>query len=353
MLFDEKGYAFTPLTLLLFIPIVILAISYGNIVSEANMLANIATGGDVTYAVSKDVIHNIELASKDAGRNAAYLATRHVIDNYTNRSAGSSFFGAGKSKLFVREKIVEGMNNHLINSTGKMAEGTGRTVYINDKILDVNSTHTIKESDVSIVQRDPYGFYVIVKEGIPVKVVQEGQMYVGKTPEIETYVSIEGLEDPYVWIGTKTRKTSNVINAYPYYSNASGESYFFDNEVDGTNLHLNNLWYCLNGTDNPGEITPRPYYVPDTRGLSFFERLENGSNVDPPSSKLSSFILGNPLQEDYQNKPTSSVDWEYINKVPGEAISIDGNELRDPEGTIFYLSKSSLTKFKLQTDYSS
>jgi len=35
---DEKGYAFTPLAFLLFIPVIIIALSYGNIVNELNDL---------------------------------------------------------------------------------------------------------------------------------------------------------------------------------------------------------------------------------------------------------------------------------------------------------------------------
>ena len=48
---DEGGYVFTPMTVLLFIPIVIIAIAYADIVNEANMLAALATGGDVTITV--------------------------------------------------------------------------------------------------------------------------------------------------------------------------------------------------------------------------------------------------------------------------------------------------------------
>ncbi|MDP3033915.1 MAG: hypothetical protein Q8M97_02235, partial [Methanobacteriaceae archaeon] len=78
---DEKGYVFTPMTVLLFIPIIIIAISYGNIVNEANLLANLATGGDVTISTATSVYSNIEKAATDAGRNSAYNATRKVIDD--------------------------------------------------------------------------------------------------------------------------------------------------------------------------------------------------------------------------------------------------------------------------------
>jgi hypothetical protein len=42
---DEKGYVFTPATLLLLIPVIIVAIAYSGILNELNMASNVVIGG--------------------------------------------------------------------------------------------------------------------------------------------------------------------------------------------------------------------------------------------------------------------------------------------------------------------
>lgn len=178
-----------------------------------------------------------------------------------------------------------------------------------------------------------------IKGGIPVKVVQEGQSFNGKTPEIRAYVSIEGLEDPYIWINTKHRQ-SNVIYKYPYYAtNGTYFDYRLNESVDD-NGHLQHLWYCLNGTDNPSSITPRPYYIVDSSGLSFFDRLENRSSGTNPKAGMSTFIIGNPLIEDHNgNQYISKIDREYFAGINGGTIKVKGHEMVDPFGSIFCLSQ--------------
>ena len=61
---DEGGYVFTPMTVLLFIPIIIMAIAYADIVNEANMLAALATGGDVTITVVSSLYPDLEKAAR-------------------------------------------------------------------------------------------------------------------------------------------------------------------------------------------------------------------------------------------------------------------------------------------------
>jgi hypothetical protein len=77
---DDKGYAFTPTTLLLLIPIIIVAVAYSGILNELNMVSAIAIGGDVTYTTALNVFSSMEKGTSDAGRNAAFNATRKVID---------------------------------------------------------------------------------------------------------------------------------------------------------------------------------------------------------------------------------------------------------------------------------
>ncbi|HOQ19741.1 MAG: hypothetical protein RBT32_03245 [Methanothermobacter sp.] len=335
---DEKGYLFTPMTILLFIPIVIMAIAYADIVNEANMLAALATGGDVTLTVFSSFYSGIEKATSDAGRNAAYNATRMVIDNEVAGDP-NPFFEAGQSKEYIKSHVVDTLNSYIIRSARSLENETGREIYINNVPIDNYTSAVLTSNDVSITQEDPFGFYVVIKGGIPVKVVQEGQSFNGKTPEIRAYVSIEGLEDPYIWINTKHRQ-SNVIYKYPYYAtNGTYFDYRLNESVDD-NGHLQHLWYCLNGTDNPSSITPRPYYIVDSSGLSFFDRLENRSSGTNPKAGMSTFIIGNPLIEDHNgNQYISKIDREYFAGINGGTIKVKGHEMVDPFGSIFCLSQ--------------
>jgi len=334
---DEKGYVFTPMMVLLFIPIVIMAIAYADIVNEANMLAALATGGDVTSTVFSSFYSDLEKAASDAGRNAAYNATRTVIDKMA-ASDPNPFFEAGQSKTYIRDRVVDALNVYIINSTLTLERETGREIYINNISVDNYTSSVLTSSDVNITQEDPFGFYVIIRAGIPVKVVQKGQSLEGKTPQIKAYVSIEGLEDPYIWINTKCCQSS-VIYKYPYYAtNGTYYDYHLNETVDNNN-HLQHLWDCLNGTDNPSSITPRPYYIVDPNGLSFFDRLENRSSSTDSKAGMSTFIIGDPLLEDHDsNQYISKIDREYFAGIAGSTIKVKGSPMYDPLGSPFCLS---------------
>lgn len=336
---DEGGYVFTPMTVLLFIPIVIMAIAYADIVNEANMLAALATGGDVTLTTLSSLYSGLEKAASDAGRNAAYNATRMVIDNETALDP-NPFFGPGQSKAYIRACVVNALNSYIIESALALERETGREIYINNVSVDNYTTSVLTTNDVNITQEDPFGFYVIIRGGIPVKVVQRGQSFEGKTPEIKAYVSIEGLEDPYIWINTRHRQ-SNVIYKYPYYAtNGTYYDYRLNETVDDED-HLQYLWYCLYGIDNPSTITPRPYYIVDPNGLSFFDRLENRSSGTDPLAGMSTFIIGDPLLEDHSGNPyISKIDREYFAGVGGTTIKVRGSPMMDPLGAPFCLSDS-------------
>lgn len=89
---DDKGYAFTPLTLLLIVPVIILAVSFGNIINEVNNLAALAIGGDVTSSVGTNIVRAIQDDVADSGRNGAYNATRKVIDDYNLTHTDPPYF---------------------------------------------------------------------------------------------------------------------------------------------------------------------------------------------------------------------------------------------------------------------
>jgi hypothetical protein len=346
---DDKGYTFTPMAVLLFIPIIIVAITYGSIVTELNTLAGIPTGGTVTYTTANNIISNIENGAGDAGRNASSNATRKVINE-------NKFFDNGKSKEFIAQNTAAILNAYIITSTLSLKNETGREIYINGTPIENYNQDTF--SNVAITQTDPYGFYVTLNGGVPLKVVQKDQVFETKTPPITTYVSIQGLEDPYVFRYTKgssnTSRFSNVFYKYPYYTTgALGPEYHFNDSVDTNNVRLYQLWNCLYGTDNPSGLSPRPYYFPDTNGLSFFDRLEGkNSSSDDSATRMSTFILGDPLQEDHGRRDISRLDHEYIASTIaspniGTPIRIGNEPMIDPLGSVFYLSSFYKNLFKL------
>lgn len=342
---DEKGYAFSPLTFLILIPVLIVAINYGSIVNEANMLATVATGGDVTYSTANNIFNAIEKAAADAGRNSAYNATRYVIDNQTFLV---------DSRNYTETKILAAINQHVIENCRNLENETGRQIYINNIAINNYTNTTFFGNDVNITQDDPFGFYVKIRGGIPIKVEQKDQVFQGYTPEISAYVSIEGMEDPYVWLNSKER-ASNVFFNYPYASvNSTGINYQFAEVVDDDLVRLNYLWECLYGTDNPSKIYPRSYYVPNKYGLSFFDRLENKTNTSstsPANTRMSSFMLGNVLREDHGRADISCVDYEYFRSVVGYPITIKKEPIADPTGETFYISTASRITFGLDSSY--
>lgn len=347
---DDKGFAFTPLSYLMIIPVLIIAISFGNIINEASMVGSLIIGGDVTYTSATTIITGIQKGVGDAGRNSAYNATRKVIDNQT-------FFTSGTSKTYITNNVITALNTFIVNETLEVEKQTGRQIYINNILIDDYSDAPFNSNNVYITQTDPFGFYMNVKGGIPIKIVQQDkdQVYELKTPDISTYVSIQGLEDPYIWIYSKYR-SSNVIYNYPWYTyiDGYGAFYYFDESEDNDLNIINHLYDCLNGTSNPSFVSPRPYYFPDTDGLSFFDRLEGQhTSTAPDSVKMSTFIIGDPLMEDHGGQKISAIDHEYFTSIKAYyMIKIGGDEMTDPLGSYIYLTQNYAENiFKIQSNY--
>jgi hypothetical protein len=340
---DDKGYAFTPLAFLLFIPIMIVALAMGNIVNELNTVSTIAIGGDVTFTAATNVYTAIRDGAADAGRNAAYNATRQVIDDRDYLP---------DSKTYVRDRVVESLNTHVLLACKSLENQTGRNIFINNISINNYTTQVFTAADVNITQEDPFGFYVNIRGGIPIKVTQTNQSYSGVTPPMKIYVSIEGLEDPYIWLNTKERTTS-VIYKYQYYTTFGGvpNYHFADAGIDQYKLHY--LYEAMNGTNNPSQIFPRPFYFLDTKGLSFFDRLENKLNTtstSPPGTRMSTFVIGDPLNEDHGTDKISFLDHEYFLGIAGTNITTQHGStitaIRQPDssgapnGPIVYLSST-------------
>lgn len=351
---DDKGYAFTPLTLLLIIPVIILAASYGEIVNEVSLISGMIIGGDTTYSTTVNIYTAIERGAADAGRYSAYNATRKVIDDkkFFSTTPGSD------SKSYMTTQIQKIMNQHVVSTCNELEMQTGRQIYINGNLVTNSTNDVISNDSISITQEDPFGFYVKVKGGIPIKVIQNGQSYEGSTPDISAYVSIEGLEDPYIWLNTNYNET-DLIFSYPHYTSlnlANGtiySDYHFDDVIDTKNNRIDYLYECLDGDVNATGVTPRSYYFPDPNGLTFFDRLNNQtSSTDPVNARMSTFILGDPLFDAHGNvSAISHLDHEYFNEKSGSPIIVGKSDFLDPSGWIFYISDSYRNYFQLKSSY--
>ncbi|MEN4005838.1 MAG: hypothetical protein PQ964_00510 [Methanobacteriaceae archaeon] len=171
---DEKGYTFTPLVFLLFIPVMIVAISYGEIVEEANTIAAIAIGGDVTHQAMITLISAVEKGTADAGRNAAFNATRTVIDR-SDVKGTNPFFPRGQSKTHIINNILPILNVHVITTAREIENQTGREIFINNISIHNHTNAVFKAADINITQTDPFGSHVNIRGGIPIRIVQKDQ----------------------------------------------------------------------------------------------------------------------------------------------------------------------------------
>jgi hypothetical protein len=372
---DDKGYAFTPMAFLLIIPVVVLAISFSGVINELSIISAIAVGGDVTATIANNIVLAVEQDTGDAGRFSALQAVQTVVNQTSTYTGNQPFFGktgnnstGNNSRAFIVQSTVNILNKNITETCRVLERQTGRDIYINNIYVDPNGTNTLNVFDansLSLYQTDPFGFYISVNS-VPVKVVQRdasqqnNQTVQFNTPVKNVRVSIEQLEDPWIWVMTKERNSS-VIYKYPFYTSASsisgaitGDYHFADRKsVVGTQGRLNYLWECFTGP-NDTVMGYRPYYFPDPNGLSFFDRLENrtiSTSVSPPSARMSTFIIYDVLMEDHGNQPTSMLDHEYFNGIPGTSITVNGALVTVPSGVNFLLSPTYKTYFGLSNSY--
>ena len=332
---EDKGYVFTPLTFLLFIPVIILAISFSGIVNEVNSISSIVIGGDITAGVASNVVESIQEDTQDAGRNAAFNATRTVIDGYSSNINNNPFFGSPSlpidSKTYIKNDVLNIINLNITNTCRVLENQTGRTITINGQIIDPNGSgqaSIFNSSNIGIGQSDPFGFNITLSQ-VPVQINQtsatNNQSTTFNTPSMNVYISIEQMEDPYIWVNSKGRNSSTIYK-YPYstsYFNilngSNNDLHFADNVSAGK---LNFLSQCLYGSNLSTFV--ESYYFPDNYGLSFFDRLENKtytSSTSPPQTRMSTFILWNPIQENV-GATASMIDHEYFySSVPGQPIT--------------------------------
>jgi hypothetical protein len=366
---EDKGYVFTPLTFLLFIPVIILAVSFSGIVNEVNTLSAIVIGGDVTSTVANNVVEAIKEDTADAGRNSAFMASRNVIDSYNLDN--NPFFGTSAgtdSRSFVKNNTLNLVNQNVTNTCRVIEQQTGRTIIINGYTIDPNGTTSVPiftSANMNISQSDPFGFNITLTQ-IPVTIIQNSttnnQSFVFQTPPMNVYVPITHLEDPYIWVNTYGHNSS-VIYPDPYYTSSSiliggnnSSIYHMGDQVSNGTLNFLSQTMVGSSVSDHGYM---PYYFPDTHGLTFFDRLENRTNdtsLGPDSAKMSTFILWNPNYENIPGYTPSYLDHEYFAGVNGSNINTTHNgvptNVTDPVGNVFYLSTTYKGILGLLSNYS-
>jgi len=262
------------------------------------------------------------------------------------------------STAYIQSIIADEINNATIETCKQLEIETGRNITINNVTITnttPDSTTVFTANNIVIYQTEPYGFYVNLTGNVNLTVSQNDQNFTGNVKTAPSYVSIQGVEDPYIWVNTKDRRFS-VIYKYPYYDSNFNLYHFDDNPSGGK---LQHLWDCLNGTNNNASIVLDPYYISDPYGLTFFDRLENRTTSTNPNNatRMTTFILGDPLVLDVNGRQVSAVDRDYFNNVSGIPISVGGTNFQDPytSPAVFYLSNSSPTYyfnlFKLKASY--
>lgn len=363
---DEKGYAFTPMSLLLFIPIIVVAIAYSGVVEDLNSLSAFAIGGDVTVTIGTTMVKAVQEDTYDNGRYAAFTAGRMVIDSYDIYSASSPFFAPDTSKTFIRDSIATNLNKNLTNTALELEKQTGREIYFKDSggtFQRINSSSFYDPGTLTLSQSDPYGFNVSVPSKQIMVVQSSNKSYQNVTftiPAQNVYVNIEYLEDPYIWVNTKARN-STIIAKYPYYRPAQAgfpEDYRFAENVSAGRLDF--LYACLSGP-NSTQFGYISYYFPNPNGLTFFDRLENrtpASSTGPASARMSTFLLYNPLFENYGGRAISALDHEYFAGIGGAPIrtrkgSVYNDVLKPTPGpdNVFYINETSRAYLGLQALY--
>jgi len=300
--------------------------------------------------------------------------------------------------VFV-EKEHEGIKLAVVRAirsiTVEYEEKTGADIRITSPYAP-ESDQEITEDNPIPVEIDfvnPFGF-VIYNPSHPetnienkdfvfnVEIVKGNTSFVGEVVIPPVYISISGLEDPFIWIKSENR-VSNIIRECPY---RTDEEKHYDGthdtnivsvgeenqitpatsptlvESSSTGLWLQPLFNDMLGTGEPldldGDGAPddgdndgyfdqylsRPFYHQTPLGepgISFICRLEGGHYVDNPpegigpedefacsymeyngvSLGLETWVVGSPLIEPPWNQPISAIDHEYFLGVPGYPVA--------------------------------
>ncbi|BDZ71186.1 hypothetical protein [Methanobacterium petrolearium] len=163
---DEQGYVFTPTTLLLLIPIVIVAMAYSGILNDLTMVSSMAIGGDVTSTTALNVFSAMEKGTSDAGRTAAFSATKKVIDDREFFSKTYiNAYGESASKEYVHNRVLYTMNDYVVQSCKDLEAQTGREIYLNNESVNNQTSQLIYYDDITITQENPYSFYINIRGG--------------------------------------------------------------------------------------------------------------------------------------------------------------------------------------------
>ena len=227
--------------------------------------------------------------------------------------------------------------------TEDFEEKTGMEITVKcEQAVDPNSeidpdTNPIAQGKIGILQIDPWGFYIYAnpddsdepydqtsnrlkrnedgvfpeekkfKFRVEIRKGPSPVEYVIEEMEIDPiYVSIEGLEDPFLWIKSEgwyrdvirrspfTPYTKGELESNPDYGRLDEEI----SEIHPGVYSLQRLWSDIIGSGDAENLLPYYHQSPD--GLSFFCRLEGG-HYNPSEEEFECHLAYNPNTGEVQN----------------------------------------------------
>lgn len=345
---NNKAFVFTGMAFLLILPAIFLAASYFEMARYGNLGITISLHSDKVFIITTDLRETIAKAAQDSGRWNAYLAVKNITETFENLTSEKSLDYATQHSWYTDPEITTLNSSTAIENNIRASINYAITGLINNYstsgvTLSVNNGNNITDEVISLYQKDPWGFYVNVTS-LPL-FVQFGVATFNTTiPAISAYVSIENLQDPYIFVKTKGRSTNKIVRT-PY--TPFNETY--DQTVANNTIYQ--LYTALIGSRSNGD--PRPYYHNSSDGLSFFCRLDgkNATQCTDDGAEMETFVVGDPLSK----SGVSIVDHYYFTDVAGSGITISGSPMdvptASPNSYSFLIDDTHLSYYGLSRTY--
>ena len=353
----ERGFVFSGATLMLAIPAIILAAYFMNALEYGSYGISISMRADVVFYIQNDLKETETTALENCGRYITFMTIKNMTDRFDTLlseygatvAKSRGFFpyadmdGEGRSsEVYVRDKIAECVNDALISALRQLSNKTGMVIIIKDNsttMAALNGTgNLIERSDITLMQYDPWGFNLTLAS-FPLLIMNEEKkiFYNTSLPTSKAYVSIEDLQDPYIYINSEARSSNKIERSI----------FLYDLDSDGASNNIINPFYIvLIGSGSESE--PRPYYYQADDGISFFGRLNGGTEPYADSSlRIETFVTGNPLELD----STSLIDHYYFSGIAGDPICINDTYFTDPLGNVVYIDDTHLSFYGLNRSY--
>jgi hypothetical protein len=111
----------------------------------------------------------MEKGTSDAGRSAAFSATRKVIDErkFFSNTDFDITHNESASKRYIHNRTLIVMNDYIIQSCKDLETQTGRQIYLNNESVTNYTTQLIYYDDITITKKTPMVFISTSREAYP------------------------------------------------------------------------------------------------------------------------------------------------------------------------------------------